>query len=121
MPTETSTSQRILVFDTETTGPDVESDQIIEIAIQEGLEANATPEVLRCKPSIPISPAAQAVHGISIQDLENCLPFSALAASLRERFQSAHVIIGYNVTFDLSICKWNCNAPDTRPLTSLEN
>ena len=77
-------TENIIVFDTETTGTDPQEDQVIEIAIQSGLGPDAEMETQRFKPSVPIKPAAQAVHGISIEDLKDCPPF--LSKAILERF-----------------------------------
>lgn len=94
---------KVIVFDVETTGIDVETDQIIEIAVKQGLEEGVPPKVLRIKPSIPISKEAQAVHGIGMEDLRDCKSFSHYAQELQGMFDEAEVIIGYNVNFDLSV------------------
>ena len=65
-------SPRVIVFDCETTGIDVTKDQVIELCIQHGLDDGAHSQVWRIKPSTPIAPAAQAVHGISMADLAEC-------------------------------------------------
>jgi DNA polymerase III subunit epsilon len=94
---------RIIIFDLETTGTDLKNDQIIEIGFQEGLEENSPVTVIRIKPTIPIAPEAEAVHGIKMKDLEEEKPFSFYATDLKARFAAADFIMGYNVNFDLTI------------------
>ncbi len=67
----------LIVFDVETTGTHKDRDQIIELSAQQGLGTDAPRKTWRIKPSVPISPGAQRVHGISMDDLKNCEPFSA--------------------------------------------
>jgi DNA polymerase III subunit epsilon len=96
---------RILIFDCETTGTDRASDQIIELCVQRGLESAAPGAVTtwRIKPSVPMHPGAQAVHGIALADLEGCPSFGEVADAVAEVFANADVVIGYNVTFDIEM------------------
>ncbi len=93
----------IIVFDTETTGTDMEHDQLIELTVQQGLSSEAPQQTWRIKPSIPVPREAQAIHGISTEDLKDCPPFSALADQIRGAFAMPQVIIGYNLEFDLKM------------------
>ncbi len=92
-----------IVFDVETTGTDRRRDQVIEICIQFGLEAEAESRTWRIKPRVPISPGAQAVHGIAMEDLADCPSFGVLAEELRGIFAKAEVVIGYNIAFDIDM------------------
>jgi DNA polymerase-3 subunit epsilon len=96
----------IIVFDCETTGIDFTRDQVIELCVQHGLETiepGARSQTWRIKPSVPIHPAAQAVHGITMEDLAQCPPFAAYADEIAAVFASADVIIGYNLSFDVDM------------------
>ncbi|MDB4961565.1 MAG: Exonuclease RNase and polymerase [Myxococcales bacterium] len=93
----------ILVFDCETTGTDRVRDQVIELCVQRGLADNAPSRVWRIKPSVPIHPGAQAVHGISIDELADCPTFDAVATEITELFATADVIVGYNLAFDIDM------------------
>lgn len=95
--------EKLLVFDTEATGPNPERDQIIELSLQEGLDPKAPAKTWRIKPAIPISPAATAVHGISNEDVADCPPFEAVCAEITPFFEKADYIMGYNVEYDLTI------------------
>jgi DNA polymerase-3 subunit epsilon len=95
--------ERVIVFDVETTGTDWRRDQIIELCIQRSLADDAASQTWRIRPSVPISPGAQAVHGISMRDLDGCPPFSAYADAFRRVFADAQVVIGYNVRFDIGM------------------
>lgn len=93
----------IIVFDVETTGTDRRRDQVIELCMQLGLEADAESLTWRMRPRVPISPGAQAVHGISMSDLADAPPFAAYADRVRTLFGRAHVLIGYNMSFDIDM------------------
>ena len=96
-------TRSILVFDVETTGLQKDRDQIIELAVQAGLDADAPRRCWRFRPSVPIDPAAERIYGISAADLAAEPPFAAHAAELHALFTDAQVLIGYNVGFDLAI------------------
>jgi DNA polymerase-3 subunit epsilon len=93
----------IIVFDCETTGIDVTRDQVIELCVQHGLDDTAKSQVWRMKPAVPIHPAAQAVHGITMADLADCSPFGAYADEIAQVFAAADVIVGYNLSFDIDM------------------
>ncbi|MCA9450580.1 MAG: 3'-5' exonuclease, partial [Candidatus Omnitrophica bacterium] len=97
MPTHTP-----IIFDVETTGMAPDKDQIIELAVQRGLEPGAELQVWRFRPSVPIAPAAQAVHGISMEDLADCPSFADQLPEFLPLFEEASILIGYNVKFDLT-------------------
>lgn len=104
VPTETSApAQRIIVFDCETTGIDFTRDQVIELCVQHGLDDTAHSRTWRIKPSVPIHPAAQAVHGISADELASCPPFADYADEIALVFAQADVIVGYNLSFDIDM------------------
>jgi DNA polymerase-3 subunit epsilon len=100
---ELSPQSRIIVFDCETTGIDFTKDQVIELCVQRGLDDQAQSRVWRIRPSVPINPAAQAVHGISMADLEGCPGFAAYADEIAAVFATADVIVGYNLSFDIDM------------------
>jgi DNA polymerase III subunit epsilon len=94
---------RILVFDCETTGTDRVNDQIIELCVQRGLAEDAPSQTWRVRPTVPIHPGAQAVHGISMADLDGCPGFAAVATAIVDVFRDADVIVGYNIAFDIDM------------------
>ncbi len=91
------------MFDCETTGTDRAVDQVIELCVQFGLEDDATNKIWRIKPAVPIHPGAQAVHGITMADLEGCPAFGELADEIAAVFAEADVIVGYNLIFDIEM------------------
>jgi DNA polymerase-3 subunit epsilon len=102
-PVRQGGSERIVIFDCETTGTDRTADQIIELCIQEGLGDDAPRHVWRIKPGVHIQPGAQAVHGISIEDLAGCPSFEGVADAIAEVFARADVLVGYNISFDIDM------------------
>ena len=96
----------VLVFDVETTGTDKKRDQVIELCVQFGLGRPGAParsRTWRFLPQVPISPGAQAVHGISMDDLASCPPFAACADEIAAMFAEAKVLVGYNLMFDMDM------------------
>lgn len=94
-----------IIFDTETTGTDHKTDQIIEAAWLElpefphqfaALQPVEFPHYHeRFKPNVPISLGAQAVHHIICQDLVGCRESKEFALPA-----DPLLMIGHNVDFD---------------------
>jgi DNA polymerase-3 subunit epsilon len=100
----TKTKPRRIVFDIESTGPDPQYDRIIEVAFVDYHDPT-NKEIFRIKPAIPISPDAQNVHGISIEDLHDAPPLSEVIGDLRNWIEDAE-LVGYNIRrFDWPIIK----------------
>jgi DNA polymerase III subunit epsilon len=95
--------RRVVIFDVETTGTDKRRDQIIELCVQFGVEAGAASKTWRIMPAIEIHPGAQAVHGISLEDLAGCPRFGDVAEAIRAVFIGAEVLVGYNLAFDIDM------------------
>nr|HEX4314324.1 3'-5' exonuclease [Kofleriaceae bacterium] len=102
-PAQVPVGPRIVVFDCETTGIDFAKDQVIELCIQHGLDASGPSRTWRIRPTVPIAPAAQAVHGISMADLASCPTFGEYADEIVQVFATADVIVGYNISFDIDM------------------
>ncbi len=98
-------STRILGIDLETTGVDLEKDDIVEIGIAQWLPS-ADPYVIlaeRVKPRRAIPPQATAVHGITNEDVARCPPFGAIAQEVQE-ILFAGILAGFNSRrFDVMI------------------
>lgn len=97
----------LLFFDIESTGLNVASDRIVEIsAVKVSPGAPGQPndveiKTRRINPTIPISPEAQAVHGISNEDVKDCPTFRQIAKSLAQWMEGCD-IAGYNsLKFDI--------------------
>lgn len=95
---EWATDPRLAVLDTETTGLDA-GDQVIEIGIVDAYGRTLMNQ--RIKPSVPIMPGAQDIHGISMADLEGCPTFDQVWPQLKEILWTYDVVI-YNKEFDLA-------------------
>ena len=97
----------LLFFDIESTGLNVASDRIVEISIVKvspggpGQPNDVEVKTRRINPTIPITPGAQAVHGISDEDVKDCPTFKQVAKSLA-RWMEGCDIAGYNsLKFDI--------------------
>ena len=89
-----SLSPRLLILDTETTSLDGE---VIEVAC-----VNAAGEVVfdtRVKPTVPVKPKAQALHGISDEALADCPTWREVWPQL-EAVIAGRRVVAYNAAFD---------------------
>ncbi len=99
----------LIVIDVETTGTDPGRDQVIELCVQFGLESGSQPvgqRTWRVRPSVAISPGAEAVHGISMTELDGCPGFgdpAGPADELRRIVAAADIVVGYNLRFDVEM------------------
>ena len=98
-----ASANQIVVFDVETTGTDRTCDQVIELCAQFGLGDDAPSRTWRFKPSVAISPGAQAVHGITAEALADCPSFADCIDELTTVFANANVFVGYNLAFDIDM------------------
>jgi DNA polymerase-3 subunit epsilon len=92
----------LLFFDIESTGLNVATDRIVEISMVK-LMPDGTRQVKtrRVNPTIPISKEAQAVHGISDDDVKDEPTFEQLAKSMLKWMEGCD-IAGYNsLNFDI--------------------
>lgn len=97
--------QRPLAFiDLETTGTNVATDRIIEIAIIKVMPDRTTQsKVRRINPGMPIPPSSTAIHGISDEDVKNEPTFKQVANEMRQ-FLDQTDIAGYNSNrFDIPV------------------
>lgn len=97
----------LLFFDIESTGLNVATDRIVEISIVKvspgapGEPNKVEVKTRRVNPTIPISPEAQAVHGISDEDVKDEPKFAQIAKSLAQWMKGCD-IAGYNsLKFDI--------------------
>lgn len=97
----------LLFFDIESTGLNVASDRIVEISMVKvspgapGQPNKIEVKTRRVNPTIPISPSAYAVHGISDEDVKDEPTFRQLAKSLAAWMEGCD-IAGYNsLKFDI--------------------
>lgn len=92
----------LLFFDIESTGLNVATDRIVEISMVKVMpDGSRQVKTRRVNPTIPIPEAAQAVHGISDEDVKDCPTFAQLAKSMLQ-FMEGCDIAGYNsINFDI--------------------
>ena len=91
-----------VVVDTETTGLDRDTDQMIEIAIITVHDGTVTDEYSTfIKPTVPVSAGARAVNGITDAQLDAAPDLAAVRPEIARRLQNQK-IVGHNVTFDLA-------------------
>lgn len=97
----------IIFFDIESTGLNVATDRIVEISMVKvspcapGEPNKVEVKTRRINPTIPIPPEAQAVHGISDEDVKDEPEFRQIAKSLAQWMKGCD-IAGYNsMKFDI--------------------
>jgi len=86
-----------VILDTETTGLGI-NDEVIELGI-----IDMSGQVLyggMFNPTVPISPGAQNIHGISIKDVEGAVRFRDEWFNIARILHGRKVLI-YNATFDV--------------------
>lgn len=89
-------SRPLVFFDIEATGLNTATDRIVELCMVK-VFPDGTDEVrtLRINPTIPISPEASAVNGITNEDVADCPRFIDLAEELDSYFANCD-LAGYN-------------------------
>ena len=94
----------ILFFDIESTGLNIAKDRIVEIcAVKVMPNGDEEIKTRRINPTIPISPEAEAIHGISNEDVKNCPTFKEVAKSMAQ-WMAGCDIAGYNsLKFDIPL------------------
>lgn len=101
---------RLVLFDTETTGLQFSRDEIIEFAavVLEYRDGKSTviqeyDELIALSPGGFVPPKIEQLTGISTQDLwEKGLPKTRVARDIGEMFQGNTLLLAYNAHFDLS-------------------
>ena len=91
----------IIALDLETTGLNTRTDRVIQIGMVD-MASPQSPISLLVKPDIAIPATSTAIHGINDEDVADADPFSLAFASCKDRLTD-HVIMGYNIGFDLAI------------------
>ncbi|OJV18762.1 MAG: DNA polymerase III subunit epsilon [Bacteroidetes bacterium 41-46] len=92
----------IIFFDIESTGLNIASDRIVELsALKISPNGDQELKTRRLNPTILISPEAQAIHGISNEDVKDCPTFKEVAKSLAS-WMTGCDFAGYNsIKFDI--------------------
>ncbi|QIE59001.1 3'-5' exonuclease [Rasiella rasia] len=101
---ELNLKRPICFFDLETTGTNVASDRIVEIAILKVFpNGNKESHVWRVNPTVPIPPATTAIHGISDEMVANEPTFKELAPKVQDLLKDSD-LGGYNSNrFDIPL------------------
>lgn len=99
-----------IVFDTETTGTDVDIDEIVELAaIKYGFDADGKPKQLGrmdmfIKPQFPMSKKVVDIHGITNEFLEDKPDAEFCIKEIMEFFTEEYILVGHNITtFDVPL------------------
>ncbi len=93
-----------ILFDTETTGGG-ENDRVCQIALGILKKDGCDYHIDYCKPPVPISYAAMAVHGITEEDVEDKPPFNETnSGGLLQKLNTKNsVLIAHNAKFDIDM------------------
>ncbi len=101
---ELTLARPLVVFDLETTGVNIASDRIVEIAILK-IFPDGREELRRhlVNPGIPIPAEVTAIHGISDEDVKDKPTFKEIAGNLNSFLQNCD-LVGYNsIKFDIPV------------------
>ena len=101
---------KTIILDSETTGLELKTDQIVQLAV-----INIQGETLLntlLKPTIPVSPGARAVHGISDATLETAPTYPDIAETLHKILAEASAVVIYNRTYDINMLANTAKAYD---------
>ncbi|MCX6796050.1 MAG: 3'-5' exonuclease [Candidatus Falkowbacteria bacterium] len=96
----------LVVFDIETTGPNISTDKIIEIAyLKVWANGRAKEEDIFLNPEMPIGQEASIVHGLNYEDLQDKPRFKDKAQELFAIFNDCYYS-GFNIiNFDLPVLR----------------
>ncbi len=94
----------IVFFDLETTGLNVASDRIVEIAILKvHVDGREESKSYRVNPEMPIPKQSSEIHGIYDEDVKDCPTFKVLAKEVAKFFEGCD-IAGFNSNkFDVPV------------------
>ena len=101
---------RLVLFDTETTGLDFQRDEIIEFAAVAVEQSGALPKIVReydelvtLSPGMYVPPQIVSLTGITDQDIrERGLPKTRICRDIAELIAGNTLLLAYNAHFDLS-------------------
>lgn len=93
-------------LDTETTGLE-KTDQVVEIAIIDNLGSILLNTLI--KPTIPIPPAAESIHGISDKQVAGAPTFARVLPELQNILASRTLVV-YNAKYDVRMLQQSAQA-----------
>jgi len=98
------TSKGIVFFDLETTGTDVATDRIVQIAVvKQNTDGSKEEKKVLVNPEMPIPKEATEVHGITDEMVKDCPPFKKFAKSFMG-YIKGYDLSGYNILgFDVPL------------------
>ncbi|MFC2089182.1 exonuclease domain-containing protein [Bacteroidota bacterium] len=94
----------IIFFDLETTGINVASDRIVEIAyLKVDVNGNETSKRMLINPGMPIPEKSTEIHGITNEDVKDAPSFNEIAKTFAKEIEGCD-LAGYNaVKFDIPL------------------
>lgn len=94
----------IIFFDLETTGINISSDRIVEIAyLKVSPNGREESKSMKINPEMDIPAQATAIHGITNEDVKNCPTFKEVASEIARDFEGCD-LAGYNSNrFDIPL------------------
>ncbi len=94
----------IVFFDLETTGTNIATDRIVEIAyLKISPNGREDAKTMRINPEMPIPPAVSAIHGIYDKDVADCPTFKEVAKEIARDIEGCD-LAGYNSNrFDIPL------------------
>ncbi len=94
----------IIFFDLETTGINISSDRIVEIAyLKVSPNGREESKSMKINPEMDIPAQATAIHGITNEDVKNCPTFKKVASEIASDFEGCD-LAGYNSNrFDIPL------------------
>jgi len=101
----------VVAMDTETTGLDVKTDRVVEIAAvrlkgggQDAADGAAPRYAALVDPGVPIPPASTAIHSLTDDEVAGAAAFPAAMAAFAD-WVGKSVVVGYSIGFDLAVLK----------------
>lgn len=109
-----------VIFDTETTGLDVEKDDFVQLGCVIFSEANPNYRMSAswlANPGIPIPDAATAVHGITADVVKDTVSSEIMAKAWWEAHQHHAVFAGHNIrAYDMPLLAKHIDWPEDLPI-----
>lgn len=96
--------QTVVCLDVETTGLDPRADEVLQLAVVRGDGKVLEDRLLRPEHTTSWS-HAQSTHGISPDVVRDCPTLVDVAPEVESALRGTHLIVGYNILFDLAFLK----------------